>query len=187
MYRTFVMLLVIISLASQSLAQYPDEEKKAENVREYSAFAGVLLPNQIEGVTEQTGMWGLRYAWPKGHNQWIEPGAFLANAWGVTYYNLWLSYRMDIEVESLVGHFFIGPDIHRITRQTDPTGATPGDTTQNFIGGHLGGGISSPISDALWFRSDMKFNLNPGTALLVMFSFVFRIDQGATTEGAESR
>ena len=55
------------------------------------------------------------------------------------------------------------------------------------FGGHVGGGFTAHLGDLLWFRADMKFNLNPGTALYIGFGFEWRQqggnDAGAAAEG----
>jgi hypothetical protein len=72
-----------------------------------------------------------------------------------------------VPVEQLVGFVYLGADAVRY-------GPQGGDLS--LLGsGHVGGGVQALLADAVWFRGDMKFNVNPGTALYIGFGFVFRL------------
>jgi len=173
-------LVMIASLAHAQNLESPQGDQENKPLREYHLMAGVLLPNQIDGMSEQTPLWGLRVAFPKHRNTYQEVGLLAANAWGVSYYNAFLSWRMDIDVEQLTGHVYVGIDGHYyIFQNQDPTTGNFSNQTKFAPGAHVGGGISAQIAGDLWFRSDMKFNLHPGTSLFVGFSLVFKLDQGA--------
>jgi hypothetical protein len=136
---------------------------------EYGVHTGPLLPNQITGVTEIMPMWGARVSFPS-RKAMIEVGLSNARAYGITMYDGSLSYRGDVTVESLTGIFYLGLDFNHIT---DATGST-----QMVGGGHVGAGLMTLIGDSLWFRTDMKFNVNPGTSLYIGFGLVFRMPGG---------
>jgi len=164
-------LLSVLLLASMALAQDQGAagQDAAPKGSEFGIHMGPLLPNQIDGMTEIQPMWGPRYGMPMGTGM-AEFSFANSRANGVTYYNAFASYRYDVTLDDLRGILYAGIDLHQWSDSTD--------TTQTVGGGHLGGGILYPIGNSMWFRSEMKFNLNPGTALYIGFGFVFRLGAG---------
>lgn len=103
-------------------------------------------------------------------------GAF-AHARGVDYQMLSLSVRADFEpVQHFLAIVYAGPDFHYYEGENRPR--------EMAWGGHVGTGLMMHISDTLWFRSEMKFNMNPGTALYLGFGLVLR-SLGGDSGGSE--
>jgi hypothetical protein len=75
----------------------------------------------------------------------------------------------------MFGLAYIGLDTHYYN--------PPSETYQVFFGAHVGGGFAVPMGDRLWFRGDMKFNMNPGTALYIGFGFEWRMPGGGDAGG----
>ncbi|MGE3974321.1 MAG: hypothetical protein AB7F59_07350 [Bdellovibrionales bacterium] len=180
MNRTQQLRLLVFSaclLASRPLlAQEPQAETVASG-SEIGFHVGPLLPNQVEGMTEIQPMWGPRYsmAFRKG---FLEASFANSRANGVIYYNGFMSYRYDITIEGMTALLYAGLDFHQWS-------SPPEDTTRMVGGGHVGGGMQFPVGDSMWFRSEMKFNLNPGTALYIGFGFMIRMPDGGGGGGAE--
>lgn len=172
-------IFVIVMLAPQIYAQSISGRNNPEigqNVgSEWGFHLGSFLPNQIDGITEILPMWGTRYGF-KTKRGFIEAGADFSKAMGTRFTSVSLSVRGDIPVQSLVGHVSIGIDLHQVV--------PPGATENTYLGGgHVGGGIMALIGNDVWFRTDMKFNVNPGTSLYIGFGFIFRFPDGSA-EGA---
>ncbi|MGE0762745.1 MAG: hypothetical protein AB7N80_05655 [Bdellovibrionales bacterium] len=134
-------------------------------------FLGNLLPNQIGGVTEITGLGGVRGGYRFGQTSFLESTFMAGNGHGVEWKNVSASIRMDIPVENLVALAYVGPDI------TYYKGASS-SSNRVIFGGHVGGGIQSALGGITWFRADMKFGLSPGTSLYFGMGLVFRIPDG---------
>ena len=163
----FLLIFSIILLAplAQLWAQQGDNAPYNAGY-EFGAHIGNILPNQISGVTEIQPQWGLRLGFGMGGAGTTEITANAGNGEGVKWKQLSVSARMDMPIEELVGIVFIGGDISMYETQTQEA--------KSFGGGHVGGGVMSLISRDLWFRMDMKFNINPGTSLYIGGGFMFR-------------
>lgn len=173
--------LISVAQAQPDEGDLEDGGKKAEagsNVGiEAGFFLGNLLPNQVAGVTEITGVGGVRGGYRMGKTSFAEGALAMGNGYGAEWKNVSVSLRMDIPVETLVGFVYGGPDIYYYK------GATSSSNRMIF-GGHVGGGIQALISGDVWFRADMKFGMSPGTSLLINAGFVFRMP-GDKAGGAE--
>ncbi len=133
---------------------------------EFGPQMGNILPNQIDGVTEIHPQWGVWTGFGLGGDTTME---FLINAGNgnnVEWSQGSASLRMDFPVETLVGFAYIGADATHFKGS--------GKAKKLFGGGHVGGGFLTVISRDLWFRVDMKFNVNPGTSLYISSGFIFR-------------
>lgn len=137
---------------------------------------GTFLPNQIEGVTELLPMWGLKYGFPARKGV-VEVGALSAQSMGVSYQNVSLSLRGNIPVDTMVGIVFLGIDGNYYSAPQQPY--------KLAFGGHFGGGIATHLGDVVWFRADMKFNVNPGTSLYFGFGFEFQIPSEESKDEAK--
>ena len=164
-------LLLICPLASNAQKQGQEEDVLGENVgMEWSFHLGRLLPNQITGIEEILPMWGGRFGLKTGRG-FVEMGAAFANALNTRITTLSLSHRGHMPVQNLVGHVYYGVDLHHIK--------APGSENATILGGgHVGGGILALISNEVWLRGDMKFNVNPGTSLYVGFGIMLRFGDG---------
>lgn len=168
-FHRLIVLLIFLQCPLAFSQEEKDDQKKADFGEAYGLHIGPLLPNQITGMTEIMPALGARYAFPlrQGH---AELGLINANAWGTSYYNFSASYRGDFSLDDMFGLMFIGLDTHYYN--------APSETYKLFFGAHVGGGFAIPVGDKLWFRSDMKFNMNPGTALYIGFGFEWRAAGG---------
>jgi len=135
---------------------------------EISFHLGSLLPNQIEGVTEIQPFVGGRYAYSLGGSQ-LEFDLSNSRGNGVDYAIFALSLRGEMQpVPDLTTLFYVGPDVHyyrglnRSSRKTE-------------FGFHFGTGLMLHLSGPTSLRADMKFNMNPGTALYIGFGLVFHL------------
>ncbi|USN46354.1 MAG: hypothetical protein H6626_09005 [Pseudobdellovibrionaceae bacterium] len=165
-YLAAVFVMTTHLFAASVEAQQGDGKEKPIGF-ELGAHAGVFLPDQVEYVTEIMSMWGMRMSWATKRGPFVELGGMVGHDEGVDWQNLSLSYRINYPLEEMLGLFYIGADAHRYlgTSQTD---------WKIFGGGHMGGGIMAQIGEPLWFRADMKFNVNPGVSMYFGFGFVFR-------------
>ncbi len=134
---------------------------------EYGLATGVLLPDQIEGVTEVLPYWTARMAWSIGGWKSLEISGANATAEGVRYNRASLSLRTEIPMDQMSALLFLGVDGHYLKPE--------GETSYDFVGGgHVGAGMTALIGDMLWLRTDMNFSLNPGVGLWIGFGFVLR-------------
>jgi hypothetical protein len=163
---------VLISVFMFSLGAAAQQDQEDPNEQKYGfewgIHTGPLLPNQVEDVTEIMPTWGVRVGIPH-RKATVEVGANSSRAYGTTIYDGFVSYRGDIVVESLTGIFYAGLDLYHLT-PPESSGRVEG-------GGHIGAGLMTIIGDVAWFRADMKFNINPGTALYIGFGVVFRLPE----------
>lgn len=140
--------------------------KDASNV-EVGFHLGTFIPSQVPGLTEVTGMGGVRGGYRLSSGTVGELGLTMGSGDGASYKNLSLDARFDVPVESFVCFVFIG------------LGATYyKGVNQDWLlvgGGNLGGGIMTQVGGSSWLRSDMKFMLNPGASLYFNVSLMFRI------------
>lgn len=168
--RIFIFIFLVLA-QNQSLAQ-ENADLLGDNVGSELGFhLGSLLPNQIPNVDEILSMWGARYGLKTGRG-FFEMGAYFASGYDAKLTQLSVSIRGDIPVESLVGEVFLGVDLNQVV--------SPGSTETVYLGGgHVGGGVMALIAGDVWFRSDMKFNINPGTSLYIGFGFLVRLPEGS--------
>lgn len=155
----------IIGFSPNASAQV--DETGADVSYEFGGHLGSLLPNQISGLSEIMGLGGLRAGYRLGPMGFVEAGALTGKGNGAEITNTHISFRMEVPIENIVGTAFIGPDL------TYYKGA--GQSGKFYGGGHAGGGILALLGGSLWFRSDMKFTVNPGTSLYIGFGFMFRL------------
>jgi hypothetical protein len=166
---TLVLALLFTPFARAQDAAGADET--GANVRyEGGIHVGKLLPNQMPGLTEITGMGGVRGGYRLGNMVFGEGGFSMGKGHGAEIQNLALSIRMDVPVENIVGTMFIGPTLLYYKGE---------HSRAKFYGSaHVGGGVMALIGGNVWFRSDMTFTVNPGTSLYIGFGFVFRLPDG---------
>ncbi|MBK9294615.1 MAG: hypothetical protein IPM57_09240 [Oligoflexia bacterium] len=178
---------IFIALAAlPSFAQEEQEEAKIGGVpakfatmsKEVSFLCGPFLPNQIEGITEGIPLCGGRFAFKTANNRYLEINFLSGSSKAQRYILGSLSIRGDTAFDDIIASVYVGGDIHYPTRPFyDPTtGIATGDSTSIYFGGHLGGALWAELTDGLYVRSDLKFNLNPGTSLFLGFNLVLRFD-----------
>lgn len=168
----WTLVILAIFIAQPIFGQTENKvDEIGQNVGSELGFhVGRLLPDQINGLTEIISGWGLRYGM-KTARGFVEAGTTFYNGEGTRYNSISISMRADIPVESMVAQVFAGLDLNQIS--------TPLISEASYLGGgHVGGGILSLISGDVWFRADMKFNINPGASLYIGFGFIVRIPDG---------
>lgn len=156
----FVFSCAMVDSSISNAQEKPDDKPPMSR---FGMHMGNLLPNQIEGISEILPMWGFRYSWPKKKSL-IELGAMNAQSLGVNFNTVELSIRGDIPMEGIFGIVYAGIDVHYYKAPSYTEYRTAG-------GGHVGGGVVAALGDYLNFRTDMKFNVNPGVALYIGFGF----------------
>jgi hypothetical protein len=164
-----VLLSLFCFFASNAWAQATgaaDDSAGSKVLYEVGFHVGDLLPNQIPGVTEIIGLGGVRAGFRIAPQTFCEGGLIMGNGSGVEWKNAHVDLRMDIPVENLVGFAYLGAD------SLYYKGLNQGSRV--MFGGHTGGGIQALLTGNVWFRGDMKFSFNPGTALYVGAGFEFR-------------
>ncbi len=134
---------------------------------EFGAHIGNLLPNQISGLSEITGLGGVRVGARIAPLSYFETGLIMGNGNGSEWKNLHVDLRMDIPVENLVALAYVGADA--IYYKSLNSG------TRLIFGGHAGGGMQTQLSGNVWGRADMKFGFSPGTSLYVGFGLEVRL------------
>jgi hypothetical protein len=158
----FVVFFALVIFCQRSQAQ------SGENTgSDFSLFAGYMLPNGIDGVTEIMSVFGGRYSFslPVGS---VELEGTNTHSEGVDFTTFGASLRGEIPVaHGLSGLIYGGPDIHWYI----PRGDTERHTDYGI---HVGGAGLLLVTDSLWLRGDLKFMGNPGTALYLLFGLMFR-------------
>lgn len=169
-----ICVLFVFFLGGPLGAQAQEQNQDTEVGWEFQPHLGNILPNQIENVEEIVPQWGLRFSFPAEASKGLtyEFGVTAGQGEGIEWQNAHISVRIDQDIEQLLGIFYVGFDAHSYV------GAGQSER-KTFGGGHLGGGFMAEIRDRLWFRGDMKFNVNPGTSLYFGFGFVFRFPPGS--------
>jgi len=171
MLRAFILVsLLFLTVFFQSVqAQNSGSQEDATGanvISEFGLSSGKILPNQIPGMTEIIGLGGFRFGYRVAPRVFIEGGASTGNGEGVRYKNGFLSLRADIPVETIVGTVFAGGDVIHYEGV--------GREVKTFGGGHVGGGVLALLGGTVWFRSNMKFVVNPGTSMYIDFGLTFR-------------
>ena len=187
------MLLFVTTLLGASIALAQADEKQGESGSVSPRFAamsteaafvcGEFLPNQIEGITELMPLCGARAGFKMGKKTFMEGQLVGGSARAQRYILGSFSFRGDLQVDDIVGSFYGGPDIHYATSPTYGTSGANGEQTKMYFGVHIGGAVWWEFTDNLFLRTDLQFNLNPGTSLFVGFSLVLRFGAGGGDGG----
>ena len=131
---------------------------------------GFLLPNHIDGVTEIMALTGVRGAIRMPSDFLIETGFTAGNGDGQQWKDINLDIRLDFPVEGMIALVYLGLDTIYYSG--------PGSDSKVAFGGHLGGGFAAELGKNVWFRTDMKFNGQPGTSLFFGFGFDIQFGSG---------
>lgn len=135
---------------------------------EIQLFVGHQLPAGIKGVDETLPVFGGRYGFATNKVGLAEIGLFNTHAYGVDFSTLELGLQGTIPFSAgLEGLYYGGADLNYYSE----LGATNRKTE---FGYHAGTGAMLLLTDTLWLRGDLKFMINPGTSLYLLFGFVFR-------------
>ena len=159
-------MLIMGFAVGASAQQGADDVTGANVIYEFAPSGGQILPNQIPGMTEIIGLGGARFGFRMAPRVFFDTGFMSGNGEGVQYRNVFGSVRVDIPVETLVGVVFLGADALNYQGVDKDL--------KTFGGGHVGGGVQALLGGSVWFRSNMKFNINPGTAMIIDFGLSFR-------------
>lgn len=146
------------------------QQQGSDSNFEMTVQLGKMLPSQIDGLTEILSAYSLRGAY-RMTNYNLEFGYLGASGEGATWHDLSLSARADVPFEDLFGQVYIGIDVINYSASSDE------ETTG---GGHVGGGISMKVARGMWFRTEMKFNFNPGVAMFILFGLTFDFESGGS-------
>ncbi len=125
-----------------------------------SFYLGPILPKNVPATDEVLNAWGFRYAYERAAGKYFELGFTMSNSENSEFRNLDLSVRADIPIQDLTAFFLAGPDM--VVYQGS-----------YYMGVHVGGGLLTHLSESTFFRTEMRFNFHPGTALLFFFGFDF--------------
>jgi hypothetical protein len=171
--------LILTLLSPLAMAQNPEEQEEkpppgSNATAEYGLHLGNLLPNQIPGCTEIIGLGGVRAGFRLAPRQYVEGGVIMGNGEGVEWKNIHADLRMDIPIENLTAIAYGGADMIYYKPSTQ-------DSNKLLFGGHVGGGLLAHLTEASWFRFDMKFGFSPGTSLYIGFGIMLRF--GEAQEG----
>lgn len=166
-----VLFLCLTLCAGLAKAQEDEEEiEYVPSAYEFGIVVGTFLPNQINNVTEILPAWGGRYAWGAKRGA-REATLILMRGKGTVYYMGSFTFRQDWVMDnSLQIYMGVGGDIHYYS---------PADINKNrfYGGGHVAGGFLTRLQQDMWFRAGMKFNVVPGTSLLIEFGFQWRFPE----------
>jgi hypothetical protein len=171
-HLVFVLFLSLINcqvFAQQAAGSISDVNSSDphELHNELGVHVGNLLPNDIKGVTEIISMWGGEYGFRWGKS-FVELGGVHGREGGVKWTNFHLGLRIDVQIDSLIIYSKFGIDyVHYISDISN---------TDFALGsGHVGGGVITKISENVWFRLGLKFNVRPGTSLYFGGGFMLRL------------
>jgi hypothetical protein len=189
-----LMLMVMTLASSSALAQLDPNQTdetgltaRYKTMRNEAGFiCGNLLPSAIEGITELMPLCGARLGFKVGQRTFMEP-QFLAGAARAQRYIIGsLSFRGDFQYDDLIWSYYGGGDMHYPTRP-DNNSVPPGESTNFYFGLHVGGAIMAELAESLYFRTDLKCNINPGSSLFIGFSLVLRFNPGGNENQGESQ
>jgi hypothetical protein len=186
-----VMLLVLTLACPSAFAQYDPNQTdetglsaRFKAMRNEAGFVcGNLLPSAIEGITELMPLCGARLGFKVGPRTFMEPQFLAGAARGQRYIIGSLSFRGDFQYDDLIWSYYGGGDMHYPTKP-DYNTTPPGESTSFYFGLHVGGAIMAELAESLYFRTDLKANINPGSSLYIGFSLVLRFNPGGGAEGA---
>ncbi|PIU00081.1 MAG: hypothetical protein COT74_06945 [Bdellovibrionales bacterium CG10_big_fil_rev_8_21_14_0_10_45_34] len=161
--KTLTCLFALVLSGGATICQGQSKgQSKSRDSSYINLHLGPTLPNQIDGVTEILPSWGARYGFPIFSGYLLESGAIISRGKGTHAYDFHTSIRSDMDINGyLMAIMYLGADFHYY--------APPHSDFHSAFGGHVGIGITAPIIDSIWIRSDMKFNINPGTSLYIGF------------------
>jgi hypothetical protein len=171
MDRLFSALLAIIIVGYSARSEAQAQDAKAGLPPFWSAapHMGPMLPYQIDGLSEIMPIAGLNVGMSRGPGI-MEIGTYFSNAYGAAYYEFAFSYRYILPMEGIEAGIYAGPNLVRHRGEFFDF--------RNVFGAHVGAGAGIPIGSGILFRGDMKFNVNPGTSLYVMFALEVRTPLG---------
>lgn len=152
--------------------------KFAAQNREAGFVCGAFLPNQIDGVSELMSLCGGRVGFKLSPKTTLEPQLVGGAARAQRYILGSVSFRGDIQVDDIIGSIYGGGDIHYATSPVYSGTSASGEETKMYFGAHIGGAVWWECTDNLFLRTDLQFNVNPGTSLFVGFSLVLRFSTG---------
>ncbi len=131
-----------------------------------SVYAGPLLPNNIDGVTEIQSSWGARLAKVAEWADFYEIGFLISNSEGVEIFDYYFSAKKEVETDAFLTQLYAGLDYFTYK-------SNAGDDDKVF-GLHAGSAILIHVSQSLLFRTDMRFNYKPGNILFIGFGLETR-------------
>ena len=178
MSMTFVILVNLPSVLCLAQAEGEGTTLPPREGMTFGLFLGNLLPNQVgdeEDVTEIQPQGGMRFGWVNNGGG-VDLGISSGKAEGVEWGNVSLSMKMEAPIDTNYALVYVGVDVTRF----QPSGKD----MSTVGGGHVGGGLLVPMGGSLGFRLDMKFNVNPGTSLLISAGLSFLLGGDAKAGGS---
>lgn len=157
---------------SNVFAQESDSVNPAPKGHAFSFHMGPILPDTtVEATQEILRGIGFRYAMPFRGRSLLEAGYTTSHSEGANYTDGSLSLRVDTPFQDMYAFGLLGANVVRIKGPLVPE-------YKNYIGGHIGGGFLAHVADTLFFRTEMRFNFEPGMILFFGFGFEYRFGEG---------
>ena len=159
--------IVILFVSFNVNAQEEEDDIESGSSKRRKGFSVSfvkLLPNQIAGATEIVTLGNISLYMPISRQDLIF-GYTTGSGSGVEWSDFSISTTSNVKIADLDSFVYIGADLVNYT--------TSVANNRTEFGGHVGGGVEFYLNETVTFRSEMKFNVNPGTSLLVMFGFMF--------------
>lgn len=192
--RVLLLLLItaFVYMPQSARAQDPNQKEGGDlppgflaNPVEASVTCGQFLPNQIQGITEMMPMCGGRFGFKISKTSVFEGQGLGGAAVSQRYLIASANFRSDFGMEDFIVSAYFGGDIHYATAPIyNANNVAAGESTNMYYGGHVGGAVWFEASDNVYFRTDLQFFLNPGTALYVGFGVVLKFGAGGGSGGA---
>lgn len=169
--KLFIWIFVAVWLWPNSAAFAQTEEKGdgagSKSTMDFGLTVGNILPNQIDGMTEITGLGGFHGAYRLNSFSFLEARYLGGNGSGASWQNVAMSGRYEMSVDAFVAAALVGLDVNYYGGN--------GASKQFTLGGHAGGAILSQIGGSTWLRADMNFQVKPGTSLFIGIGLMFRL------------
>lgn len=160
-------LTIIILLLHCSWALAQSGSTSGPQGDDYTFQVGNSLISQVPGISEIMPLWGISYSTKFGPGR-IEPHYFHASAHGVQYNILGASYRIDQSLDDTTLFGGGGVDIHNYLTPEDKNRKT------NY-GLHAMGGLMVLMTQAVWFRTELRLYAHPGFNLYYGFGLIVRL------------
>jgi hypothetical protein len=137
-------------------------------VREYTGMGGWVLPDQVPGLDEMLPTWGVKYGFGVNNNGMVQLGYFNALAKGVSSHVLDVEYRYSSFNDGVGGYISAGAGAMHYKSSLL-------NKSRQEVNALIGTGFLFQVSSEVWFQSDMKFRVDPGVQLMLMFGLAMRL------------
>lgn len=137
-------------------------------VREYSLMGGWALPDQVPGLDEILPTWGVKWGFGVAPQGMVHLGYFNALAKGVSSHTLDVEFRYSSFSEGVGGYVSAGAGVMHYSSAVF-------EKSRQEVSALMGSGFLFQVSSEVWFQSEMKFRVDPGVQMLLLFGFAMRI------------